>query len=124
MLKLFKNPLFIVVFTIFLDSLGFAILFPIMPELLADPSSEFYMLPKGVSVESGYLLLGFILALFPLMQFFSTSILGQLSDSIGQEKNSFLHLNRHRCLLCFICFRNNFKINPDSFYLKSHSRNH
>src|SRR3989344_1322632 len=86
MLKIVKSQLFIIIFTIFLDAMGFAILFPIMPELLADPSSEFYLLPPGASVETGYLLLGFILALFPLMQFFSTSILGQLSDSIGRKK--------------------------------------
>lgn len=86
MLKLLKNPLFIVVFTIFLDAIGFAILFPIMPELLADPTSQFYLLPKETSVKTGYLLLGLILSLFPLMQFFSTSILGQLSDSVGRKK--------------------------------------
>lgn len=86
MFKLFKNPLFIVVFTIFLDALGFAILFPIMPELLADPASEFSLLPKDASIQTGYVLLGLILSLFPLMQFFSTSILGQLSDSVGRKK--------------------------------------
>lgn len=85
-MKIFKNQLFIVIFTIFLDALGFAILFPIMPELLADPTSAFYLLPPGASVKTGYILLGSILALFPLMQFFSTSILGQLSDSIGRKK--------------------------------------
>jgi len=92
MFKIFKTPLFIVVFTIFLDALGFAILFPIMPELLADPTSEFYLLPQGSSVQSGYLLLGLILSLFPLMQFFSTSILGQLSDSVGRKKVLFYTL--------------------------------
>lgn len=86
MFKLFKNPLFIVIFTIFLDALGFAILFPIMPELLADPHSRFYLLSPETPVQTGYLILGFILALFPLMQFFSTSILGQLSDSVGRRK--------------------------------------
>lgn len=86
MFKIFKNPLFIVIFTIFLDALGFAILFPIMPELLATPTSQFFLLPKGASAQTGYLLLGLILSLFPLMQFFSTSILGQLSDSAGRKK--------------------------------------
>lgn len=92
MFKIFKNPLFIVIFTIFLDALGFAILFPIMPELLADPNSKFYLLPADVSVQTGYIILGAILALFPLMQFFSTSILGQLSDSIGRRKVLFYTL--------------------------------
>lgn len=92
MLKIFKNPLSIVIFTIFLDALGFAILFPIMPELLADPQSRFYLLSPDTTVQTGYLILGFILALFPLMQFFSTSILGQLSDLVGRRKILFYTL--------------------------------
>jgi len=91
-MNLFKNQLFIVVFTIFLDAVGFAILFPIMPELLADPTSQFYLLSKEASIQTGYLLLGLILSLFPLMQFFSTSILGQLSDSIGRKRILFYTL--------------------------------
>lgn len=71
--------------TIFLDALGFAILIPIVPLLLADPSSTFYILPEGVPVESGYVLLGLITAIFPLMTFFSTSVLGQLSDKFGRK---------------------------------------
>jgi len=85
MSKFFKNPLFIVIFTIFLDSLGFGILIPIVPLLLADPGSNFYLLPPGVSVNTGYVLLGLITAIFPLMQLFSTSILGQLSDRLGRK---------------------------------------
>lgn len=85
MKKLFKSQLTIIIFTIFLDALGFGILIPIVPLLLANPNSSFYLLPKGVSVESGYILLGLITAIFPLMQFFSTSILGQMSDKFGRR---------------------------------------
>src|SRR3989344_2282465 len=80
-----KSPLFTIIFTIFLDALGFAILIPIIPLLLADPASNFYILPKGISVETGYILLGLITATFPLAQLFSTSILGQFSDKIGRK---------------------------------------
>lgn len=83
--KIFKNPLFIVIFTIFLDSLGFGILIPIVPLLLADPVSNFYILPSGSSIQTGYVLLGLITAIFPLMQLFSTSILGQFSDKFGRR---------------------------------------
>lgn len=76
----------IIVLTIFLDALGFAILIPIVPQLFANPSSSFYILPSEWSVSTGYLLLGGILGLFPLMQFFSTAILGQLSDKFGRKK--------------------------------------
>ncbi len=76
----------IVILTIFLDALGFAILVPIVPQLFANPGSNFYILPADWSVDTGYLLLGAMLGLFPLMQFFSTAILGQLSDKFGRQK--------------------------------------
>src|SRR5258708_40306812 len=85
MSKFFKNPLFIVIFTIFLDSLGFGILIPIVPLLFASPSSNFYLLPPEASINTGYVLLGLITAIFPLMQLFSTSIFGQLSDKFGRK---------------------------------------
>lgn len=85
MANFFKKPLFIVIFTIFLDALGFGILIPIVPLLFADPHSNFYLLPQGTALETGYMLLGLITAIFPMMQFFSTSILGQLSDKFGRK---------------------------------------
>ncbi len=81
----FKKPLFIVIFTIFLDSLGFGILIPVVPLLFANPSSNFYVLSSDASIQTGYVLLGLITAIFPLMQLFSTSILGQLSDKFGRK---------------------------------------
>lgn len=83
--KIFKSRLTIVIFTIFLDGLGFGIMIPIVPLLLTDPGSSFYVLPNGLSKETGYILLGLITAIFPLMQLFSTSILGELSDKIGRK---------------------------------------
>lgn len=79
------HQLTIVIFTIFLDALGFGILMPIVPLLLTDPTSNFYILPKELSVQAGYILLGLITAVFPLMQLFSTSILGQFSDRFGRK---------------------------------------
>lgn len=80
-----KNPLSIVIFTIFLDALGLAILLPVTPILLVDPSSPYFMLPQGYSLNQGYILLGLLTAIFPLMQFFATPILGQLSDKFGRR---------------------------------------
>lgn len=85
MKRLLKNQLTIIIFTIFLDALGFGILIPIVPLLLADPGSNFYILPTNYSIQSGYILLGLITAIFPLMQLFSTSILGQFSDKLGRR---------------------------------------
>lgn len=85
MKSILKSRLTIIIFTIFLDALGFGILIPIVPLLLADPASSFYLLPKGSSIQSGYILLGLITAIFPLMQLFSTSIFGQFSDKFGRR---------------------------------------
>jgi MFS transporter, DHA1 family, tetracycline resistance protein len=86
MQKIIQSPLTTIVLTIFLDALGFAILIPIVPLLLADPDSTFYILPPQVPIQTGYILLGLLLATFPAMQFFSSSILGQLSDKFGRKK--------------------------------------
>jgi DHA1 family tetracycline resistance protein-like MFS transporter len=79
-----KNRILIVIFlTIFVDLLGFGILIPILPQLLANPASPFYLLPKGFSVKQGYIIFGFLTGIYPLMQFIATPILGQLSDRYG-----------------------------------------
>lgn len=84
--KLANNPLPVVFFTVFVDLIGFGILIPIIPLLLADPSSQYFLLPSGYSAQRGYILLGFLTAVFPLMQFLAAPILGELSDKYGRRK--------------------------------------
>jgi len=81
-----KKPLFVVLLTIFIDMLGIGILIPVIPLLLTDPRAPQFLLPSGWSVKQGFILLGFLTAVFPLAQFFATPILGQLSDRYGRKK--------------------------------------
>lgn len=84
--KALNKPLPVIFFTIFLDLIGFGILIPVIPLLLANPHSSFYLLPPDFSPKDGYILLGYLLAIFPFMQFLATPILGQLSDRYGRKK--------------------------------------
>ncbi len=86
MLKKLKHPLFVILFTVFVDLLGFGILIPVIPLLLADPVSSFYLLPKSFNISQGFILLGLLTAVFPIGQFIATPILGQLSDKFGRRR--------------------------------------
>ena len=84
--KTFKNnPLPVIFITLFLSAIGFGILIPIVPLILADPTSSFYLLPPTMSLSDGYFLVGILTGVFPLAMFFSTPILGQLSDKYGRK---------------------------------------
>ena len=80
-----NKVLFAVIFTVFVDLIGFGILIPIIPQLLANPASPFYLFHGGWSVQQGYILFGFLMAVFPFMQFLATPVLGQLSDRFGRK---------------------------------------
>jgi MFS transporter, DHA1 family, tetracycline resistance protein len=81
-----KWPLPVVLFTIFVDMLGYGILIPVVPQLLGNEQSVFSVLPPGMSPDTGYILLGFLVGVYPFMQFLATPILGQLSDRFGRKK--------------------------------------
>ncbi len=83
--KLSGKALPVVILTIFLDILGVGILIPIIPQLLANPRSPYYLLPAGWDFKGGLILLGWLLAIYPFMQFLATPILGQLSDRFGRK---------------------------------------
>ena len=70
-----KKPLFVIFATIVLDAVGFGLIFPILPRLLQEVTH--------VSNVAPYL--GLMTALFAVMQFIFSPILGALSDRIGRR---------------------------------------
>ncbi|MFB6208961.1 MAG: MFS transporter [Candidatus Nanohaloarchaea archaeon] len=80
-----KHTIRILFLTILAEVIGLGILIPIVPLLFTEPSSQFFMLGSG-SITLGYILLGLTVGLYPLAQFFSTPILGELSDIYGRKR--------------------------------------
>jgi DHA1 family tetracycline resistance protein-like MFS transporter len=76
----------VILLAIFLDLVSNGILILVIPPLLADPTSPSYLLPSFIPVRYSYILLGFLIAAFPLMQFFSSPIIGEYSDHYGRKK--------------------------------------
>ena len=70
--KSHKRALWLMLFTIFLDVLGFGILVPVIPYLLA---------PYNKSA----LIVGLLMMSFSVMQFFAAPVLGALSDRYGRR---------------------------------------
>ena len=55
-----RQPIWIIIFTILLDTLGIGILVPVVPQLLGNPASPHYLLGPGMTPGVGYVLLGFL----------------------------------------------------------------
>lgn len=71
----------IVLLTVFIDVLGIGILIPVLPQLVFD-----IFMPAGFSMAAAFITLGWLSGIYPLMQFLSTPIMGQLSDRYGRKK--------------------------------------
>src|SRR5690349_1915250 len=80
-----KKALTVALTTVFLDMLGFGILIPILPFVLVDPSNPLYFFSQATSEHTRYITLGFVVALYPLLQLIATPIIGQLSDRWGRK---------------------------------------
>ncbi len=79
-----KKNLYSLLFTIFLDMLGIGILIPVVPQLLGEPNSMYYLLSPSQG-DLGFILLGLLMTSYPLALFFASPILGALSDKYGRK---------------------------------------
>lgn len=70
--------------TLLIDMIGFGMVIPVLPVLFNDPSSPTFLL-KQWSESSQLFMSGFVLALFGLVQFIASPILGELSDIYGRK---------------------------------------
>jgi MFS transporter, DHA1 family, tetracycline resistance protein len=80
-----KRALPILFATLLIDMIGFGMIFPLIPILFTDPTSHSFLL-QGYSTSAQLLFAGLITAVFGLMQFFASPILGELSDVYGRKK--------------------------------------
>jgi len=71
--------------TIFIDMMGMGILIPTFPMLIA-PHSLHRIIPADWTTAQGFILGGWLLASFSILQFFFSPILGQLADRYGRRK--------------------------------------
>lgn len=72
--------------TILVDMLGIGILIPVIPQLFTNPLSPHYILAGSQYAESGYFLVGALIALYAGGMFLSAPIFGELSDRYGRKK--------------------------------------
>jgi DHA1 family tetracycline resistance protein-like MFS transporter len=82
-------------FTVFIDSLGFGLVFPLLAPLMMNPETG--MLAADVSLPARGLIFGLLISSFCLAQFFSGPTLGALSDRKGRKKILVVTI----CAACF-----------------------
>jgi len=79
--KLTILPIF---FTVFIDLLGLGIIIPILPAVILNPMAN--ILPMSYDFSLRTIIYGFLIASYPIMQFFGAPILGVLADQKGRKK--------------------------------------
>jgi DHA1 family tetracycline resistance protein-like MFS transporter len=72
-----RSPLVFVLLTVLIDTMGFGVILPVLPELILEVSG----LPLAEATRVG----GFLLVIFALLQFLFGPLLGNLSDAYGRR---------------------------------------
>lgn len=70
--------------TILIDMIGIGVLIPVIPQLLGESGSSAFLLDPSQE-KLGFILLGFLSAIYPIAMFFAAPILGALSDKFGRR---------------------------------------
>ncbi len=83
-LRKLLHPRLPIFFTYFLDNFGLAIIYPIFTPLLLNPMHPFFI--ESTTYVQKTVLLGLLIGIFPLAQFFGAPIIGQFSDKLGRKK--------------------------------------
>jgi len=84
-----KSPLIPLFFTVFLDMVGIGVLIPVLPVILLGNN---LVLGASVPFATRTLILGMLLATYPIFQFFGAPLLGAWSDHVGRRKVLFVSL--------------------------------
>ncbi|TAN18933.1 MAG: MFS transporter [Chitinophagaceae bacterium] len=79
-----KKQLFPLFITVFLDLLGMGIVIPIAAPLLLSANEK--MLPSYFSFGQRSFILGLLLGIFSVLQFFGAPVLGALADKYGRKR--------------------------------------
>lgn len=79
-----NSSILTVFFTVFIDLLGLGIVIPILPALIINPTAN--LLPFDTAFSQRTIIYGFLIASYPIMQFFGAPLLGALADRFGRKK--------------------------------------
>lgn len=79
-----SSPILPIFFTVFIDLLGLGIIIPILPAVILNPMAG--LLPMDYSMSTRTIIYGFLIASYPIMQFFGAPTLGVLADMKGRKK--------------------------------------
>ena len=81
-----NNHIITLMLLMLLNTIGFSIIFPIIPTLFTDTSSEYYFLANSIFENYGFFIQGLVLMIYAVFVFLSAPVLGELSDYYDRKK--------------------------------------